>query len=57
MHQTVDRIIKILLKYVDRQTAHRIARDLYCHVRGDKLVVDTFRIIAEQLEYEEEEEL
>jgi cytochrome c-type biogenesis protein CcmH/NrfF len=54
-HQTVDKIIKVLLKYVDRETAHKLARDLYCHVKGNQSVIDTFRRIAERLLEEEEE--
>jgi superfamily II RNA helicase len=51
----VDKMVKILLKYVDWDTAHRLARDLYAHVQGSQSVTDTFRRIAECLEEMEEE--
>jgi hypothetical protein len=55
-HQTVSKIIKVLLKYVDRKTARRIAHDFYCHVPGNKSVMDTFRRIVEELHEEEEDD-
>ncbi len=47
--QTVDEIIKILLKHVDRKTAIRLTRDLHNHVKSNLSVVETFRRIAERL--------
>jgi hypothetical protein len=52
--KTVDQIIKILLKHMDRKKAKCIGRDLYGHVSGSKSVTDTFRRIVEKLEEEEE---
>jgi hypothetical protein len=46
---TIEQIIRILLKYVDKKTALRLARDLHNHVQGNKNVVDTFRRIVEEL--------
>jgi hypothetical protein len=55
-HQTVSKIITVLLKYVDRKTARRIAHDFYCHVPGNKSVMDTFRRIVEELHEEEDKD-
>jgi 16S rRNA C1402 N4-methylase RsmH len=49
-HTTVEQIIKIILKYIDIKTARRMARDLYCHVNGNKSTMDTFRRLSEILE-------
>ena len=49
-YDTVDAIIKVFLKYVDRRTAIKMARDLHNHVPGNKSVTDTFRRIVERLE-------
>jgi hypothetical protein len=46
----MEAIIKVLLKRMDRKTAHRLARELYCHVQGSKSATETFRRIAEKLE-------
>lgn len=49
--RTVDQIITVLLKYVDKDTALKIARDLYQQVDGNKSVHETFhRIIVKLLE-------
>jgi hypothetical protein len=47
--KAVDQVIKIMLKYVDKKTALRMARDLYNHVDGSKSVTDTFHRIATRL--------
>ena len=39
-HETVEQMVKVLLKYVDKETAIKLARDLHNHVRGNKSVVD-----------------
>jgi hypothetical protein len=52
-YDTVDAIIKVFLKYVDKKTAIRMARDLYNHVHGNKSVTDTFLRIVERLLEEE----
>jgi hypothetical protein len=46
---TTDQIIRIILKYVDRKTAIKMARDLHNHVKGNQSVVDTFGRIVERL--------
>ena len=53
---TVDQIIKVMLKHVDRKTALKISRDLHNKVSGNRSVVETFARIAEQLAHMEEEE-
>jgi hypothetical protein len=53
-HTTVEQIAKIVLKYVDKKTARRMVRDLYCHVKGNQSTVDTFRRLSEILENEEQ---
>jgi hypothetical protein len=50
---TTEQIVKILLKYVDRKTAIKLARDLHNHVKGNQSVVDTFGRIVEYLHGEE----
>jgi hypothetical protein len=50
---TTEQIIRILLKYVDKKTAIKLARDLHNHVRGNQSVVDTFGRIVERLHDEE----
>jgi hypothetical protein len=52
----VEKIVKIMLKYMDLDTAHRLARDLYAHVQGSQSTTETFLRIAEYLEEAEEEE-
>jgi hypothetical protein len=54
-HVAVDKIVKIMLKYMDQDTAHRLARDLYAHVQGSQSITETFLRIAEHLEEIEEE--
>jgi hypothetical protein len=49
-HDTVEQIAKIVLKYIDIKIARRMARDLYCHVKGNQSTTDTFRRLAEHLE-------
>lgn len=51
---TVDAIVKILLKRLDKEAAHRMARDLYSHVHGTKSLTDMFLRIAKKLEEDEE---
>lgn len=46
---TVDQVIRIILKYVDKKTAIKMARDLHNHVKGNQSVVDTFGRIVERL--------
>ena len=53
-HETVEQMVKVLLKYVDKETAIKLARDLHNHVRGNKSVVDTFKRIAEKLVEDDE---
>jgi hypothetical protein len=50
---TVEQITRILLKYVDKKTAIKLARDLHNHVKGNQSVVDTFGRIVERLHEEE----
>jgi hypothetical protein len=54
--KAVDQIIKIMLKYVDKKTALRMARELYNHVDGSKSVTDTFHRIATRLVEEDHHE-
>jgi 16S rRNA C1402 N4-methylase RsmH len=49
-HTTIEQIVKIVLKYMDKKTARRMARDLYCHVKGNQSTIDTFRRLSEILE-------
>jgi hypothetical protein len=49
-HQSIDQIIKIVLKHIDKKTAKKIVRDLYCHVDGNQSTTDTFRRLSEVLE-------
>jgi hypothetical protein len=49
-HSTIEEIIKIVLKYIDKKTARRMARDLYCNVKGNQSTTDTFRRLSESLE-------
>lgn len=49
-HDTIEQIVKIVLKYVDKKTACRMARELYCKVQGNKSTTDTFRRLVESLE-------
>jgi hypothetical protein len=53
---TVDQVIKIMLKYIDRKTAIRMARDLHNQVKGNQSVVETFSRIAERLALHDEED-
>lgn len=48
-HRTVEQIITILLKYVDKKTALRMSRDLYQRVEGNKSVHETFHRISLKL--------
>jgi hypothetical protein len=54
-HSTVEQMIKIMLKYVDRKTAIRMARDFHNHVSGNRSVVDTFKRIVERLSHNQDE--
>jgi hypothetical protein len=47
--KTVEQIIKIMGKYMDRKTALKMARDIHNHVTGSQSVTDTFRRIVERL--------
>jgi hypothetical protein len=48
-HPTVEGIVNVLLKYIDKRTALRIARDLYKNVPGNKSVTDTFKRLTDTL--------
>jgi hypothetical protein len=50
---TTEQIIKVLLTYLDRKTAIKLARDLHNHVKGNQSVVDTFSRIVQHLHDEE----
>jgi hypothetical protein len=51
---TVEQIVKIILKYMDRKTALKMARDITNHVRGHASVTQIFhRIVEELIEGEE----
>jgi len=55
-HDTVEQMIKVLLKHVDRRTAIKMARDMHNHVRGNQSVTDTFKRIVEHLSHQEGDE-
>lgn len=46
---TVEQIVKIMLKYMDRKTALKMAREIVTHVRGNASVTQTFHRIVEEL--------
>jgi hypothetical protein len=48
-HPTIDAMINVLLKYIDKRTALRIARDMYKNVPGNKSVTDTFKRLTDTL--------
>ena len=49
-NKTITKIVEVLLKYVDRDTAIKIARDLHNEVPGNKSVIDTFARVVEYIE-------
>jgi hypothetical protein len=53
-HQTVAGLVKIMLKYMDKKTALRMARDIYNHVKGNQSVTQTFHRIVEELVEQED---
>ena len=53
---TIEQIIKVMLKHVDRKIALRIVRDLYGRVHGSKGITDTFRRVADRLSELDEHE-
>jgi transcription elongation factor GreA-like protein len=48
-HQAVEHMVKIMLKYMDRKDALRMARDIYSHVKGNQSMTETFHRIVEEL--------
>jgi hypothetical protein len=38
-----------MLKHMDRKTALKMAREVFCHVQGNQSVTQTFRRIVEEL--------
>jgi hypothetical protein len=40
-HDTVEQMLRIILKYVDKKTAHHMVRDLYQNVNGNKSIMET----------------
>jgi hypothetical protein len=51
---TVEQIVAIMLRHVDKETALRMAREIYCRVRGNASVTQTFhRIVEELVEHED----
>jgi hypothetical protein len=46
---TVEHIVKIMLKYIDKKSALRMARDIHNHVKGNQSVTQTFKRIVEEL--------
>jgi hypothetical protein len=52
-HESVEQIVKILLKYVEKDLAHQIVRELYCNVKGNKSLMDTLLRVKEVLHEEE----
>lgn len=53
-HQTVEHIVKIMLKYMDRKTAVKMAREIYTHVKGNQSVTQTFHRIVQELVEDED---
>ena len=45
-HRTIDQIVTILLKYMRKDKALLLARDLYQHVETNKSVNDTFKRVC-----------
>jgi transcription elongation factor GreA-like protein len=48
-YQTVEHIVKIMLKYMDKKSALRMAREIHNHVKGNQSVTQTFKRIVEEL--------
>jgi hypothetical protein len=50
----VEQIVRIMLRYMDRRTALKMARDITNRVRGNASVTQTFhRIVEELVEHED----
>lgn len=47
--KTVEHVVRIMLKYIDRKTALRMARDVHNHVAGNSSITETFKRIVERL--------
>jgi hypothetical protein len=54
-HESVEQIVKILLKYLDRKLAHRMVRELYHKVNGNKSLMETLLRVTEKLHDLDEE--
>jgi hypothetical protein len=48
-HDVIDQIVKIILKYVDRKTAIKMAREIHNRVHGNQSVTETFSRIVTKL--------
>jgi len=51
---SVDQIIKVLLKHLERKKALQIARDLHNRVEGSKSLTETLARVAESLAHMED---
>jgi transcription elongation factor GreA-like protein len=47
--KTVEHIVKIMLKYMDKKSALRMAREIHNHVKGNQSVTQIFKRIVEEL--------
>lgn len=48
-HTTVEQIVKIMLKYMNKKDALRMAREIHNHVKGNQSVTHTFHRIVQEL--------
>ena len=51
---TVEQIVRVLLRHLDRKAALKLARDLHNRVEASKGVTDTFARVVESLAHMED---
>lgn len=56
-HESVEQIVEIMLKHIDKKLAHQMVRELYHKVKGNKSLLDTLLRVSMRLhELDNEEE-
>jgi hypothetical protein len=50
---SIEQMVRIILKHVDKKKARALVRELYHNVKGNKSVMETLMLLAQRLEEEE----
>lgn len=54
--ESVEQMVQILLKYMDKKKAHKMVREMYHKVKGNQSVMETLLRLNEKLHEMDEDE-